>query len=147
MSREIKFRVWDLDNKEWYHSTQLVIRPYSGSITDGATTPNTELMQFTGLNDKNGKEIYEGDILGADETCRSSSHYIVEWNEKHCCFTSIEGGLNNYPGDIDEAIEYSLLSNMRLNVCEVIGTNGESKFYYVDDIMDLYATYRRKFKK
>ena len=63
MSRKIKFRTWDKDNKCWYHSTQLVIRPYSGKVNDGATTPNVELIQYTGLIDKNGKEIYEGDII------------------------------------------------------------------------------------
>lgn len=60
--REIKFRVWDRDNGEWYRSPQLVIRPYSGKVNDGSTVPNVEVMQYTGLKDKNGREIYEGDI-------------------------------------------------------------------------------------
>lgn len=61
--REIKFRVWDKALNCWYHSPQLVIRPYSGKVSDGSTVPNVELMQYTGLKDKNGKEIYEGDIV------------------------------------------------------------------------------------
>ncbi len=62
-NREIKFRVWDVIGKTWYHSSQLVIRPYSGTVTDGSTTPDVIVQQYIGLEDKNSKEIYEGDIV------------------------------------------------------------------------------------
>lgn len=117
--REIKFRAWDEDNKCWYHSPQLVIRPYSGKVTDGATTPNIVLLQFTGLKDKNGKEIYEGDILGMSGSEKYA--YIIEWNCSNGCFTSINGGTNNFIGDVDDEISFNILSNMRLDICEVIG--------------------------
>lgn len=79
MNREIKFRVWDKDKERFLtpiECSQLVIRPFSGRVTDGATIPNVELMQYTGLKDKNGIEIYEGDILNV-----SNENSKWDWKE------------------------------------------------------------------
>jgi hypothetical protein len=70
MSREIKFRAWQ-DNK-------MIVSPinsnYGLARFFGFLYEDAPLMQFTGLHDKNGKEIYEGDIVQYADEIRA-----VEW--------------------------------------------------------------------
>lgn len=88
MSREIKFRVWDIENKEMLNVQELDFEPtfYGGRIairpdqySDYFDTEDMILMQYTGFNDRCGKEIYENDIVyvsGEDENA------IIEWDEE-----------------------------------------------------------------
>jgi uncharacterized phage protein (TIGR01671 family) len=86
MNREIKFRAWDAEQNKMIETFdceyQIHVNKEDGSLYCGGYMPNGDwneppLMQYTGLKDKNGKEIYEGDIV----TNLHGNKYVIEWDD------------------------------------------------------------------
>lgn len=101
MSREIKFRAWDKARKEYWG-------PYDFLNDETLPRPirNMVVEQYTGLEDVNGKEIYEGDIVTLNG----------EWEEiEHddCSIVTFENGCFRV-GDGYENEAGSYLSDWRI---------------------------------
>lgn len=128
--REIKFRAWDKKSKKMRQLIKMVFN--TGFMTERNDNSikliwakgyscieqkdimvqrenGFELMQYTGLHDKNGKEIYEGDIIQYEDITKG----LVRYSEKYAQYVLVN------TGSVKD--EFEALGDYNMEVFEIIG--------------------------
>lgn len=114
--REILFRGKRKDNGEWVHGSlitetspfnknMVMTHIYDNGCNEILVDPRT-IGQYTGLTDKNGKKIFEGDIVTCDYFCGVVHLYEGGW-----CVTEKD----NYPEYLYDLINLKVIGNIHDN--------------------------------
>ena len=100
--REIKFRAWDKNQKRMGF-----LDLSSSDFGDPSWLNAGVLMQYTGLKDKNGVEIYELDIIKC-----VGERYTVDWHFNRWVWRDSKGKLNEFQHLNFKAGWYEVIGNV-----------------------------------
>lgn len=115
--RELKFRAWYKTEKKMIYNIQNEFEERvelgMDCFSDYLNNDNFIVNQFTGLTDKEGKEIYEDDIL----LIIGQGYFRVTWDRDNCKFylLPLEDYLDKMPLDRSWEIDYEVEGNIHEN--------------------------------
>ena len=112
MTDRFKFRVWDKEFKQYWTDEEIKENAAWLLFPDNDNIENIEIEQCTGIKDKNGKPVFEGDILSDYDGFK----FLVRWNALELKYMFIPISKNNSE-DLD----------IYPNECELVGNIHENE--------------------
>lgn len=110
--REIRFRAWD--GGKMHYNVLAGHGDYAADHEDDVIwwwhEPPKAIMQYTGMTDKNGADIYEGDVVRS-----MYGDCVVRWNDNECGFEQRAPDGLGFVLDIDEQRHYEVIGNIYEN--------------------------------
>lgn len=126
--RQIKFRAWDEDRKQMiYDFSTISVKLLQANMEDGGFIfcggyqENEDwhepiLMQFTGLKDSTGKEIYEGDIIESTFSDGKPCRHVIEYSSEQAQFVAVFIQNNYSPVKSEGGIKQSWVNEFKKKV-------------------------------
>lgn len=117
-----KFRAWDELSKKMFQVNFIdFIKKYVCLTVDENWITKkginqVVLMQSTGLKDRNGVEIFEGDIVeNTTQIVYLGHRFEVSWNGSYACFQLLNGGKSSNIPLIEDFMSYEVIGNIYEN--------------------------------
>ena len=119
MSRNIKLKAWDSDRQVFHTDPKWVEFVFINGVITARNfnrkggIQSLKVIEYTGLKDKNGKEICEGDIVGYTNVSRGRQLDQVVWLDDVACFNVMSPFINLYSSE-DITVEGNIYQNPEL---------------------------------